>query len=235
MKPRNAWLSIACAALVIACAEPGAGNPPPSRPEAGSGGAGGVGGSASVGATGGTAGVGGQGGTGGVSIAGEGGSAGISGTGGSAGSAGTGGSAGAAGVGGEGGGGGTGGEPMCDLPATNPEFFCDPTGDGPCQNCHDCQQIESGAAKTAAKDCGVSCGTDRNCTTSCVNDRIGATPACTECLADFYDCLISTCLVECLGAADVCTTCSRTKKDVNGLSCSDKWFACSGTELNPNF
>jgi hypothetical protein len=163
-----------------------------------------------------------------------GGSAGISGEGAIGGSAGMGGESGmSASSGGDGG--SAGADVMCDLPEPNPEFICDPTGSGPCQNCHDCQQIESGAAKTAAKECGTSCGTDRNCTTSCVTDRVQASPACTECLADFYDCLIGTCLAECVIGGDLCTSCSRTKQDENGLTCSDKWFACSGTELNPNF
>ncbi len=212
------------ACVMCACAEAGTDNAPPNQPpprvdasdpiDAGCWDTG----SGAVGGSGGISGSGGCGGAGGVGAAG-----------GAAGAGATGGS------GGVGATGGTGGQVMCDLPATNPEFFCDPSGDGPCNNCHDCQQIESGDAKTAAKECGTSCGTDRACTTMCVQDRVGASDACTECLADFYDCLVSTCLAECLISADACTQCSRNKTGASGMTCSGQWFACSGTVLNPNF
>lgn len=213
------------ATLINACAEAGAGNPPPGHRsfalDANCGGSAPTGGT--VGAAGTSeefSGAGGSGGDGGAAGAAAAGAIG-----------GTGGVGGGAGVGGSGG----GVEEMCDLPEPNPEFLCDPTGDAPCQNCHDCQQIESGAAKTAAKECGTSCGTDSACATACVKDRVGATDACTTCLTDFYDCLIATCLVECLAGSDPCSSCSRTKKDSAGATCTDKWFACSGTEINPNF
>lgn len=123
----------------------------------------------------------------------------------------------------------------CDLPAANPEYFCDPHGDGACQNCSDCQKVESGEAKAAAKACGTDCGTDRDCATRCVKDRINPSDACTACLVDLYDCLINNCLVECVGSSEQCSQCSSDKKGSDGLSCSDKWFACSGTEKNPSY
>lgn len=124
---------------------------------------------------------------------------------------------------------------QCVLDAANPEYLCDPNGAGACQNCHDCQQIESGVAKKAATDCGTSCGSDKACASKCVKDRVGATDECTTCLTSFYDCLVTTCLAECIAGGSVCTDCSRNKRGADGATCSDKWFACSGTERNPNF
>ena len=66
-------------------------------------------------------------------------------------------------------------------------------------------------------------------------DRVGASDACTVCLADFYDCLVANCLAECVIGGDACTQCSRNKVGPSGMTCSGQWFDCSGTSLNPNF
>lgn len=116
------------------------------------------------------------------------------------------------------------------------EFLCVPGGSGACQNETDCPVIEDGSGKATAQQCGIECATSlvAGCAEQCILDRTTLTEPCAGCLGAFFDCILSTCLGPCVsGTAEDCAQCSRTRPV--GNTCSDQWYGCSGTELNPEY
>jgi hypothetical protein len=116
------------------------------------------------------------------------------------------------------------------------KYLCDPTGAAACQNPSDCPIIVDPAAEEAAKQCGIGCVTSLNpaCAQDCILAETALSQACTGCLDAFFNCLIAQCLGPCVsGTAEDCAECGRTRPARN--SCSAQWYACSGTELNPDY
>lgn len=116
------------------------------------------------------------------------------------------------------------------------EFLCTPGGAGACQNATDCPVIEDGSGKDVAKQCGIECATSlvAGCAEQCILERTELTQPCASCLDAFFDCILSNCLAVCIsGSEQECTDCSRTRPA--GNTCSDQWYACSGTELNASY
>jgi hypothetical protein len=122
------------------------------------------------------------------------------------------------------------------VPQPDEEYICEPGGPGACQNDNDCVLIRDGSAKDTAKTCGIECATSVNasCAKDCIQMRTPIGDACADCLDLFFDCILSQCLGPCAsGTAEQCAQCSRDKPA--GNSCSDQWYACSGTSENPDY
>jgi len=132
--------------------------------------------------------------------------------------------------------GATANPPAGHVPQPDEEYICEPGGPGACQNDADCALIRDGSAKDTAKTCGIECATSVNpsCAKDCIQSRTTIGDACASCLDAFFDCILSQCLGPCAsGTAEECAQCSRDKPA--GNSCSDQWYACSGTSENPDY
>jgi hypothetical protein len=106
---------------------------------------------------------------------------------------------------------------------------CDPKGEGACQSANDCPTVESGKAREAASDCGISCldndaEKEKTCAETCVVKETSLSTGCAECYVAIVACSREHCLAPCLADPEskACFDC-QVEND-----CRSVFDTCSG-------